>query len=181
VKRLAVALVLFLAACSSSSPQAAPPATLAPTPATQGQLVPPLGSGASGCRQSDLDGPVLAMPVPRVVTSTVPMTGRERYGARVEPAPKAKPLVTAAEAWQRMTLQSPLRARSAELMLGRFRAAVPFGPHGPQKYNVIAWVLQFHHLAYPYPPNQVKTDVCIFTDGYLAIDAATGNRVLNSY
>ena len=123
--------MLILAACSSSGPQAAPSSTLAPTPTT-GRPVPPLGSGASGCRQSDLDGPVLAMPTPRVVTSTVLMKGGGRYGARLEAVPKAKPLVTAADAWQRMNFQSPLRARSAELMLGRFRALVPFGPHGPQ-------------------------------------------------
>jgi len=181
MRRLAVALVLLLAACSSGSPRAATTTTLAPTVTTQGRPVPPFGSGTSGCRQSDLDGVALEMPAPRVVTSRVLMKGSGSYGARLDPAPRAKPRVTAANAWQRMTYGSPLRARSAELMLGRFRASIPFGPHGPQKLNLIAWVLQVHHLAYPYPPNLVKTDVCIFTDAYLVVDAATGNRIFNDY
>ena len=173
--------MLLLAACSSSGHQAAPPTTLVPTVTTV-PVAPGGGSGASGCGQADLDGPVLAMPAPRAVTARILMKGSGSYGARLDPAPEAKPLVSGASAWQTMTSLNPLRARSGRLLLGRFRAALPFGPHGPQKLNLIAWVLQVHHLAYPYPAEtQARNGVCIFTDAYLVIDASTGARVFNDY
>lgn len=177
--------MLVLAACSSSSPHASPTATLPPTatvatiPDSPGVIRYP--SGPTGCSQSDLGGPGLQMPAPRVITTQVVMKGGGGYGARLEPTPGAKPAVSAATAWLRMTHDNPLRARSGELMLGRFRASVPFGPHGPQKYDVIAWVVQLHHLAYAYPPDPSRAAVCIFTDAYLVIDATTGADVLDAY
>jgi hypothetical protein len=183
VKSPLVVLVLLLAACSSSAPKSAPTSTFAPTVTTApGIVVPPAGSGGSGCTQADLAGPVLSMPAPRTVTAPVDLKPAEAYGARIEPTPDATPTLSGADAWQKLTSLEPVRGRSGALLFGRFRASIPFGPHGPQKLNLLAWVVRVRHLPYAYPPDQAQLGACSFRENaYFVIDATTGARVLDSY
>jgi hypothetical protein len=189
VKRLAVVLALALAAgalaaCSSGSGKASP------TTATGGVTLPtitipastttiyggPVVAPVSTCTQNDLDGPTLKMPAGRVVTSTVTF---RQYGARLLPADES-PRISATSAWFDVTRSGPIRAKSAELLFGTFRATVP-GPHGPRKLNVHAWVLRVHELVYAYPPAIVKKSPCIFTDAYYVIDSNDGTTLLIGY
>lgn len=175
-----VVLVLLLAACSSSAPKAAPTTTLAPSGITTPGVT--LGSDGTGCTRADLSGPVLEMPAPRAVTARSVLKSAEGYGARLDPTPDATPALSGAEAWQNLTRLEPVRARSGELMFGRFRASIPFGPRGPQKLDLLAWVLQVRDFVYPYPADQPQLGVCsLRPNAYFVIDATTGVRVLDSY
>ena len=181
-------LILMLAACSSGSDHAAPAPTL-PTsvPTSTVPAGATGGTGGSGCTPADLLGPALSMPAPRRVVVPIVLGGGTN--ARLEPAPGANPQVSAEQAWQKLTALNPQRARSGELLLGTFRASFAFGPNGPQQEHLLAWVLRVHHLAYEHPPAEDPTRAgaapaaatCEFVDGYLVIDATTGNRVVNSY
>jgi hypothetical protein len=117
------------------------------------------------------------MPTPRIVTSTVTF---KQYGARLVPAEEG-PRISATSAWFDVARLAPIRAKRAELLFGTFRASIPFGPHGPQKLNVHAWVLRVHQLVYKYPADVTANSPCIFTDAYFVIDSYDGTTLLVAY
>ena len=104
------------------------------------------------------------------------------------PADEA-PRINGAPAWQVLLRVNPMRARSGELLFGTFRRAIPFGPDGPRKLNIHAWVLRVKHLVHAYPlgdtgagaGSPTKLPVCVFSDGYFVIDSNDGADVLNSF
>ena len=124
-----------------------------------------------------MQGPLLKMPTPRIVTST----GVKQYGARLLPAEEG-PRISAVSAWFDAARLIPLRAKSAELLFGTFRASLPgFGAQAPRKLNVHAWVLRVHRLVYEYPAEITKKSPCIFTDAYFVIDSYDGTTLLVAY
>lgn len=192
VKRLAVVLTLALAAgslaaCSSSGgggEDAAPttggitiPTITIPVSTTTfsgGPVIAPV----SNCKRADLQGPLLKMPKPRIVTSTVRF---KQYNARLVPAEEG-PRISATSAWFDVTRLAPIRAESAELLFGTFRASLPaFGSQPPRTLNVHAWVLSVHQLVYEYPASITKKSPCIFTDAYYVIDSNDGTTLLIGY
>jgi hypothetical protein len=181
-----VLLLSMLAACSSgsSAPKSAPPdpgiSLPGGTPAPQ--------NSTEVCTKTDLAGPALAMPLPQVISSSVFI--RTGIVATVDPAPGPAARFTAAQAWAKFTRLTPLHARSADLMLGTFSANLPYGPHGPGRVEVLAWVLRLDHLAYPQPVTggtggsgltRKKSPPCEFVDAVLVLDATTGAVVVYSY
>jgi hypothetical protein len=178
-------LVLLLVGCSGSSGKHAaslgtvPPLPTGPAPAqnTQGT-----------CTQVDVNGPVLTMPKPDTVTSTILInTG---VVGRLDAAPGVTAKFSAEDAWNKFTLDNPLHARSAELLLGIFSAYIPFGQTGPQQVHALSWVLRLHHLAYALPAVSVGESgsggggvpaICEFVDATLVIDATTGAIIVYSY
>jgi hypothetical protein len=189
VKRLAFVLALVLAAgalaaCSSGSDEATPttggvtlPTITIPASTTTGLRGTPVAP-VSTCSQADMQGPLLKMPTPRSVTSTVKF---KQYGARLLPAEEGS-RISAVSAWFDVARLIPLRAKSAELLFGTFRASIPaFGAQAPRKLNVHAWVLRVHRLVYEYPAELTKKSPCIFTDAYFVIDSYDGTTLLVAY
>jgi len=178
VRAVTVAFVLVLAACASGgSPRAGSGSTI---PLPKGTA--PVQSGGETCLASDLAGPVLPMPAPQnVAAKTLVNSG---IVARLDPAPGATPAVSASSAWRTFTHLNPLRARRAELLLGTFSAFLPYGRSGPQRVQVLAWVLRVHHLAYAIPStgdSKSTQPVCEFVDAVLVLDATNGSVVVYSY
>jgi hypothetical protein len=170
-------LVLLLAACSSGGG--------APRAGSGGGSAPVRASNGS-CSQADLDGPALEMPTPRRVTA--PLVLRGGIVARLDPEPGISPVIKAGTIWRLFTQLDPVHARSAQLLIGAFRAYLPYGQSGPKAVDVFAWVLVLHHLAYPIPAS-AKTQgdrggqppVCEFVDAFLVRNATTSAAIVYSY
>jgi len=186
VRAVACLLVVLLAGCSgkSGTPSAGSALPVGPLPSGPPAIQKPQGT----CTQLDLDGPVLTMPKPQTVTA--PILINTGVVARLDPAPGVSAQFSAADAWKKFTLQNPLHARSAELLLGTFSAHVPFGPNGPENVRALSWILRVHHLAYAQPVVSSGDNgsgpsgppaVCEFVDAILVVDATTGAIVIYSY
>jgi len=184
VKRLAFVCVLLLtsltvAGCASGPDEVTypdPGGTVPTSTISASPGVGTIGSSETSCSEADLQSVPLEMPVPQVVTAPIAFS---QYNARVIPTePGAQPRISGATAWQAITKDNPIRAESAELWFGTFRASIPFGQHGPEKLNVHAWVLSVHRLASGYPAGVKTPTPCVFTDAYYVIDSNTGMSLL---
>lgn len=186
VRAVACVLVLLLAACSSGA-KVSRSGSGTPGISLPGGTAEPQNS-KDVCTQADLDGPVLAMPTPQVISSSVFL--RTGIVASIDPiiGGPAAPF-TATQAWAKFTSAGPLRAQQAELMLGTFSAILPYGPRGPERVSEPAWVLHVEHLAYRLPPigkaggtaAGKAAPVCQFVDAVLVLNANTGAVVIYSY
>jgi hypothetical protein len=186
VRAVACVLVLLLVGCSggTAAPRAGSADFVGPLPSG----LPAIQNTQETCTQVDLNGPELTMPAPHNVTSTAVInTG---VVARLDPAPGVTAQFSADAAWQKFTLQNPLHARRAELLLGIFNAYIPFGQTGPQRVHALSWVLRLHHLAYAIPAVSngdtgsglaAPQAVCEFVDAVLVLDATTGAVIVYSY
>lgn len=149
----------------------------------------PAQNSKATCTRADLDGPPLAMPAPQIISSSVFF--RSGIVANLDPARDANPRLAATDAWAKFTHANPLHARQAQLMLGVFSALLPYGPKGPHRVQVLAWVLQLEDLAYAVPAtgkaaagsgaSSNGSPACDFVDAVLAVDAMTGAVVVYSY
>jgi hypothetical protein len=129
------------------------------------------------------------MPAPQIISSSVFF--RSGIVANLDPARDANPRLAATDAWAKFTHANPLHARQAQLMLGVFSALLPYGPKGPHRVQVLAWVLQLEDLAYAVPAtgkaaagsgaSSNGSPACDFVDAVLAVDAMTGAVVVYSY
>ncbi len=186
VRAVACVFVLLLVGCAGSSgaPRAGSAAPIDPLPTG----APVIQNSQETCTQVDLTGPPLAMPKPKPVTASIVI--KTGIVARLDPAPGAVAPFSADDAWKKFAHDTPLHARTGELLLGVFSAYIPFGPSGPHNVRALSWILRLHHLAYALPAAKPAQNgsgpstpqaVCEYVDAVLVVDATTGATVVYSY
>jgi hypothetical protein len=177
-------LVAAIAGCGSETGRmqgaSRPTATTGTTSASAdaGNRVMTPGARPDLCTQVDLERPTPPMPKPQSPGRTVVLSP----DARLDPAPNVHPAVSAGTAWASVTRpRGGVPDAPVELLIGYLSTLYPLGNRGPQISHVLAWVLRLHHVAFGgfqggdfVGATSVPRPVCVFTNGYIAINATTG-------